>query len=130
MLVQQPNNACVWLFVENMSSQCQEFSNNITIGHIDACHLSTDDCADTTINVVNEDTDPPHCLLEEQKKELLSSLICMANSTLTDSQVHMVPQLILSHHDEFSLQEQECGEVDSSTHVLDTDNHPPNNQPP
>jgi len=38
--------------------------------------------------------------------------------------------MILSYYDVFSLQEQECGEVDGITHVINTDNHPPINQPP
>jgi len=49
----------------------------------------------------------------------------MANSTLTDSQVHMLSQLILSYHDVFSLQEQECGKIDGITHATNIDNHPP-----
>ena len=54
----------------------------------------------------------------------------MVNSTLADSQVHDLSQLILSYHDVFSLQEQECGEVDGISHVINTDNHPPINQLP
>ena len=92
--------------------------------------MPTDDCADATINAINEDICPPHRLPEEQRKELLASLIQMVNSTLTDSQVHDLSQLILSYHDVFSLQEQECGEVDGITHVINTDNHPSINQLP
>ena len=51
---------------------------------------------------------------------------------MTDSQVHNLSQLILLYDDVFSLhaQEQECGEVDGITHVVNTDNHPPINQLP
>ena len=92
--------------------------------------MPTDDCANATINAVNEDICPPHHLPKEQRKELLALLIQMVNSTLTDSQVHDLSQLILSYHDVFSLQEQECGGVDGITHVINTDNHPPINQLP
>ena len=51
-LVQQPNNGRVWLFVESSSSWCQGFSSNTNIGHIEACHLPTDDCTDGTINAI------------------------------------------------------------------------------
>ena len=67
-LVQQPTNGCIWLFAKNSSSQCQELSSNTNIGHIEACYLPTDDCADATINAVNEDICLPHRLPEEQRK--------------------------------------------------------------
>ena len=50
-----------------------------------------DYCVDAATNAV---TSPLHCWPEEQRKELLASLIQMANSTLTDFQVHKLPQLL------------------------------------
>lgn len=56
-----------------------------------------------------------------ERQKLLATFLHFDKDKLTDSQVQLLTNHIMSYHDVFALQDHERGEVDK---VTNTDNHP------
>ena len=64
-----------------------------------------------------------------ERQKLLAALLHFDKDNLTNSQVQLLTDHIMSYHDVFALQDHERGKVEKVTNAIDTQDHPPIYQP-
>ena len=134
-VVEHNEHGYIHLLVENVTAECQELSQYVTVGCISECLLPayqelTDELSDSSNSCTEVHTVTPTHMDSDvtQRQQSLQALIQMSGDGLTECEAEAIYAQILQYHDVFSLQDDEYGKVDIVKHHIDTDNHHPINQ--
>jgi len=135
-LVECSEHGYIHLMIENPSPECQELPCDVIVGRISECHHADYvDFRDTGTETQNsqimvQTVSASHTMeAATQRKQKLVNLIQMSGDELTTQDAHLICDKILEYHDIFSLEEWEYGKVDIVKHYVNTEAHPPINQP-
>ena len=134
-VVERNEHGYIHLLVENVTAECQELSQYVTVGCISECLLPayqelTDELSDSSNSCTEVHTVTPTHMDSDvtQRQQSLKALIQMSGDGLTECEAAAICAQILQYHDVFSLQDDEYGKVDIVKHHIDTDDHHPINQ--
>ena len=137
-VIEQSVDGHIQLFIQNSSSERQAIPSETTLDYVTACQScsSTSEIDDNYMQITNIKTTSNDSQSESgiklsipEQQKLLATFLQFDKDNLTDSQVQLLTNHIMSHHDVFALQDHERGEVDKITHIINTDDHPPIYQP-
>ena len=134
-LVECNEHGSIHLLIENPEAERQELPCDAIVGCLSECHLT--DSIDLAGN--SPDAHTPCSSVQTvlsklderdaQRKQQLAQLIQMSGDGLTTEEAQLMRDQILYYHDVFSLEEGEYGKVDIVQHHVNTEAHPPINQP-
>ena len=134
-LVECNEHGSIHLLIENPEAECQELPCDAIVGCLSECHLT--DSIDLAGN--SPDAHTPCSSVQTvlsklderaaQRRQQLAELIQMSGDGLTTEEAQLMRDQILYYHDVFSLEEGEYGKVDIVQHHVNTEAHPPINQP-
>ena len=132
VVTEQSADGHIQLFLQNTSSECQEIPSET---HVTECQVysSTPETKDNCMQITNlkatSDSESGSKLSIPERQKLLAALLHFDKDNLTNSQVNLLTDHIMSYHDVFALQDHKRGEVEKVTHAIDTQDHPPIYQP-